>query len=144
MPWHDRERVEELPHERMGRGRDNLRTIDCDQPPLLEHADAVAERERFAHIVRDDDDALAYALLNPPKLGVQLGAGQRIERAERLVHEQHWRIDRQRTRDSDALTLATRQLVGPACREMPRAKPDQLQQLVAPTGSPARSPTLEP
>ena len=53
-----------------------------------------------------------------------------IERAERLVHQQHRRIGRQRARHADALALAARQLVGPAARETRRREADQRQQLV--------------
>ena len=115
-----------------------------DQPALVEHADPVAERERFAHVVRDDDHGLAQAILDAAKLGVQLGAGHRIERAERLVHQQHRRIDRQRARDADALTLAAGQLVRPACRELLRRQSDQVEQLVRARRDALRRPPLEP
>jgi hypothetical protein len=36
----------------------------------------------------------------------------RVERAERLVQKQHARLDRQRTRQRDALPLAAGQLRG--------------------------------
>ena len=40
------------------------------------------------------------------ELPLQLAPRDRIERAERLVHQQHRRIDRERTRHADALPLA--------------------------------------
>ena len=52
--------------------------------------------------------------LQPLEFGVQLGLRDRIERAERLVHQQQLRIGRQRARQADALTLATGQLIGPS------------------------------
>ena len=45
---------------------------------------------------------------------VQFNARDRIERAERLVHQQHRRIGGERARDADALPLSARQLIGPA------------------------------
>ena len=47
---------------------------------------------------------------------MQLGPGDRIERAERLVHQHDRRIGRQRARHADALALAAGQLVWPATR----------------------------
>ena len=117
------EGVEQTPDARIGGGGDRGGAIAGDQPPSVEHADAIGERERFAHVVRDDDHGLAQARLDAAELGVQLGAGQRIERAERLVHQQHRRIDRQRARHADALALAARQLVGPAGRELCAGSP---------------------
>ena len=73
---------------------------------------------------------LRSARLDAAELGVQLGARQRIERAERLVHQQHRRIDGQRARDADALPLSARQLVRPARGELPRRQADELEQLV--------------
>src|SRR2546427_11556796 len=78
--------VEKPPHARIARGRDDPGTIAGDQLTLFDHADAIAERERLTHVVRDDDHGLANALLNPAEFRVELGARQRIERAEWLVH----------------------------------------------------------
>src|SRR5882672_440098 len=77
--------VEKPPHARIARGRDNPGTIAGDQLTLFDHADAIAERKRLTHVVRDDDHRLANALLNPAEFRVELGARQRIERAEWLV-----------------------------------------------------------
>ena len=94
-----------------------------DQRALVEDADASAKREGLAHIVRHDDDGLAQRGLDAAELAVQLGARQRIERAERLVHQQDRWIDGERPRHADALALAARQLVGPAARESRRGRP---------------------
>ena len=48
--------------------------------------------QRFADIVGDEDDGLAQLFLEPLELTSQLGAGDGIERAERLVHQQHGRL----------------------------------------------------
>ena len=80
----------------------------------------VAERERLADVVRHEDDGRAAARFwMRRELAPELGARDRIERAERLVHQQDRRIDRQRARDADPLPLAARQLVRPARRERP-------------------------
>ena len=44
-------------------------------------------------------------------VAVKLLARQRVERRERLVHQQHARIGRERARQRDALLHAARQLV---------------------------------
>ena len=94
--------------------------------------------------MRDDDDGLAQVLLDAVKLGVQLGARQRIESAERLVHQQHRRIDGQRARDADALTLSARQLVRAARGELARRKADELEQLVGSRRDTLRAPRFQP
>ena len=88
-----------------------------DQPAVVQDADAIGQRHRLGHVVRDEDDALrdSRAWMRRNSL-LQLAARDRIERAERLVHQQHRRIGGQRARDADALTLSAGQLVGPAAR----------------------------
>ena len=105
-----------------------------DQPSLLEDGDAIRQRQRLGHVVRDDDHGLPQAALDAAKLRVQLGAGDRIERAERLVHQQHRRIGRERPRHADALTLPAGQLVGPARRASTPAavRPDRAVRAPAP------------
>ena len=51
-----------------------------------------------------------------PKLGqllLQVAAGQRVERAERLVQEENLRLGRERAGDRHPLAHAARQLAGP-------------------------------
>ena len=73
--------------------------------PSSSTADAIGERQRLQHVVRDDDDGLADPLLNAAELALQLGPRDRVERAERFVHQQHRRIGRERPRDADPLPL---------------------------------------
>jgi hypothetical protein len=101
-----RQRVEQPANKRLARSGDDVGTIAGDEAPFFNDADAVAQRERFPHVVRDDDHALAHVRLDAVELGVQLGAGERIERAERLVHQQHRRIHSQRAGNADALALS--------------------------------------
>ena len=79
---------------------------------------AAAHRERLPHVVGHDQDGLAHLFLDPPELLVHLAPGHRIERAERLVHQQDRRIRGQRARHADSLPLAARQLVRAAGREI--------------------------
>ena len=78
---------------------------------LAHHRDAVAESHRLVDVVRHEHDGLAHRLLQPEELLLQPVARDRVDRAERLVHEQHGRIGRQRTRDAHPLALTAGELV---------------------------------
>ena len=60
---------------------------------------------------RDEDDGLLQPRLKLQKLVLQLGADQRIERGERLVHEQDRRLGGEGAGQADALLHAARQLM---------------------------------
>ena len=60
-------------------------------------------------------------------------AGQRVERAERLVHQHHVGAGGQRAGDADALALAAGELVRQA-RAIAGVEAHQVQQLVDPRG----------
>ena len=55
---------------------------------------------------------LAEFALQSQQLLLQFGAHDRVDGAERFVHEQDVRIDREAPRDAHALLLATRELAG--------------------------------
>ena len=76
----------------------------------LEDRDAVAHLHRFVDVVGDEHDRLAQRLLQAQELVLQLRARDRIDRAERLVHQHDRRIGGERTRDADPLALAAREL----------------------------------
>ena len=63
------------------------------------------------------------SVLQPP-------AGDRVDRRERLVHEQHRRVGGERARDADALALPAGQLRRVAVAVEGRVEPDELEQLV--------------
>ena len=50
--------------------------------------------------------------LQPQELVLQALAGDRVDRAERLVHEHERRVGGQGARDADALALAAGELAG--------------------------------
>ena len=68
------------------------------------------------------------------QLALHLLAQLQVERAERLVEQQHLRLADQRARQRHALALAARQLRRPALADV--RQPHQLQQLV---GAPRRA-----
>ena len=115
---------------RVAARRDRGRRGERHQHAVGEHADPRRQRQRFGHVVRDDDDRLADRRLDAPELAVQLAARDGIERAERLVHQQNRRIGRERARHADALALAARQLLRPPRGEVIGAEADERQQLL--------------
>ena len=64
--------------------------------------------------MRHEEDRRAQRPLNLLQLALQVGAHDRIEGPERLVHEQDVRAVGQRPGHAHALTLPTRQLSGVA------------------------------
>ena len=67
-------------------------------------------------------------VVQPAQPLAQLGAHLRVERAERLVEQQHRRIDRERPREAHPLALAAGELRRVALREP--VELDELEQLV--------------
>src|SRR5260370_6325674 len=76
-----------------------------------EHDDAGAEKHRLSYPVGDEDDGLLRLLPDAQQLEVHLFPRERIERAERLVHEDELGIVGERTRHRGALLHAARQLL---------------------------------
>ncbi len=99
-----------------GRVRISRRRAVLQKAAAIHDGDAVAERDRLLHVVRHQDDRHAEPALQREQVLPCLGADDRIERAERFVHQQHGRLRRERPGDADALLLAARKLV----RELPQ------------------------
>ena len=73
------------------------------------HDDAVGEQQRLLDVVRDEHDRATVArphLLQPL---LHRAAGDRVERAERLVEQQHGPRDEERAQQRDPLPHASRQ-----------------------------------
>ena len=66
---------------------------------------------------------LPSVLRQLPELVLQLAADQRIERAERLVHQNDLRVGGERAGQSDALLHAARELVADSARPSRRGRP---------------------
>ena len=86
-----------------------------------------------ALVVRDEDERDPELGLERLELDLEVLAQLRVQRAERLVEQQHARPQHQRARERDALLLAARQLVGLAPRELGHV--DQLERLAHPLGA---------
>ena len=92
--------------------------------PSLEHEHAIAHQHRLLDRMGHEDHAGRPRFPDAQQLELQDFPGLGIDRGERLVHQQHARLDRQRARQPAALLHATRHLIGIGLLEA--AEPDQL------------------
>ena len=99
------------------------------------HRDLVAELDRLVDVVGDEDDRLAQLALQAQELVLQLLAHDRVDGAERLVHQHHRRVGGERAGDADALLLPAGQLRRVALGEV-RSQADPLEQFHAPARAP--------
>ena len=88
----------------------------------------------------DHHDGLAELALEPEELVLQPHPDHRVDRAERLVHEQHRRVRGQRPGHADPLPLTAGELVRVAVAVRRRVQADELEQLV---GALARAVALD-
>src|SRR6266571_5946187 len=86
------------------------RVLDTARP-RREHDDAVREPQGLVEIVRDVNDRELGAVEQPHQVLDQELAGLRIERRERLVHQQQGRTHRERAGNADALAHAAGELL---------------------------------
>ncbi len=93
---------------------------------MRQHGDPVAEHERLVDRVRDEDERHLGALEQRQELALQPRAGDRVEAAEGLVHQQHERLERQGAGDRDPLLHPAGELVRVAVRG--RAEVHQLEE----------------
>ena len=90
--------------------------------PVGHHHHPVGEVDRLLDPVRDEDDGLPERGPDPQQLVLQVAAGERVERAEGFVHEQHGRIDGEHAGDGDALAHAAGEVLRIARRGTPTAR----------------------
>ena len=111
------------------RGRGSSISTVSLQPsrPAREHQHAVGQEHRLVDLVGDEQHGLAALLPDAHQLGLHDLAGLRVERRERLVHQQDFRVDRERAGEVDALAHAAGQLARIVVLEA--VEPDQLEQL---------------
>src|SRR4051794_31409730 len=99
--------------------------LDHPAGPAAQQHDPVAEPDRLAHVVGHEQDGELLLPPDPLELVVQEVPGHRVERAERLVHQQNVRVLRQRAGERHALARTAGELVRPLAAEA--AQPDDLQ-----------------
>ena len=109
-----------------GRAQDLLgRVVLREHAALAQDRDAIAHLDRLVDVVGDEHDRLLHFLLQAQELVLQAGAVDRVDRAERLVHQHQRRVGRERARHADALALAARQLRRVAAAELLGLQADQ-------------------
>ena len=109
-----------------------LRQVDVDRRgdparPRGHHDDARREEHRLGDRVRHEDDRRARLLPDAQELHVDPLAGHLVEGAERLVHEQQRRVERECACDRDALLHAAREL--PRAARLEAGQLDELEHL---------------
>ena len=79
---------------------------DLDDLAEIHHRDAVADALDHRHVVRDEQEGEAEALLQVEQQIADLRLDRDVERRDAFVGDDHLRIERQRAGDADALALA--------------------------------------
>ena len=87
----------------------------------VERNDAIREQQRLVDVVGDQQHRLLLAAPDFLDFVLQLGAGERVERRQRLVEQQDLRAHRQSTRHRHALAHAAGQFRRPAIERMRQA-----------------------
>ena len=96
---------------------------------LAHHHEAVGELERLFLVVGHEHGGVAGLVVDLAQPLAQLLADLRVERAERLVEQQHARLDGEGAGERDALALAARELLRIALVEA--GELDEVEQLHA-------------
>ena len=108
---HEVRRAQEVGHERgLGRLVERARLVALLDVAAAHDRDAVAHGQRLVLVVGDVDEGDLELLLDALELDLQVDAQARVERAERLVEQQHGRLEHERARQGDALLLAAGEL----------------------------------
>ena len=97
-------------------------------PAVVHDHDAIGQLERLLLVVGDEHAGEVNLVVQPAQPATQLLPDLGVERAERLVEQQHLRLDRERARQRDALALAAGQLRRIAVAQV--VELHQLEQLV--------------
>ena len=79
------------PGQRVVAGTRQADRLLRDEPARLgaHHGDAIAQQDRLVDVMGHEHDGLAVVAPEIEQLGLQGAPGQRVERGEGLVHEQH-------------------------------------------------------
>src|SRR3954462_4955188 len=89
---------------------DLVRCSELLKLSVVQDRDTVGQLQRLILVVSDEDRGLARALVDIAQPAAKVFSHLRIQSPERLVQEQHPRLNRQRPRERHALALAAREL----------------------------------
>ena len=95
-----------------GVGQEVERGAELGEAAVVDDGDAVGQAESFVHVVGDEDDGAAGFGVDAAELGLEFGAGDRVEGAEGFVHEEDRGVGGERAGDADALLLTAGEEVG--------------------------------
>ena len=98
-------------------------------------ADAIGEAKGLGQVVRHQKHRLPYPRLQLQELPLQLQPRQRVERPERLVEEEHRRVDGEGAGEGGALALAAGELERVARAVTVGVEPDERQRLARAGGA---------
>ncbi len=90
---------------------------------VRDQQDAVGQQDRLVDVMGDHEDGLVGAAPDLQQLVLDGAAGQRVQRAERLVQEQQLGVVGKGAGDGHALAHAARQLAGLAVDRLRSARP---------------------
>ncbi len=88
-----------------------------DKAAGLEQGDARGQEQGFTDIVGNEHDGFAETAGERTEFTLKLGAGDGVERAKRLVHEENGGIGGEGAGNADALALAAGEFARVACCE---------------------------
>ena len=105
------DRADEAHHELVGGLLVEVaRRADLLDAAVVEDDDLLGDLHRLLLVVRDEDGRHVHLVVEAAQPGAQLLAHRGVERAERLVEQQHPRLDGERARQRHALALAAGEL----------------------------------
>ena len=110
----------------LGVGEHLADRADLDQPSRIHHRHLVDELRHQPHVVADQDDRGADLLADAIDRLHHLALGDHVERAGRLVGDDHLRAQQDADGDADALLHAAAELVGVHAEDA-RVEIDRLQ-----------------
>jgi len=103
------------------RGR-GAQLLDYARGPRREHDDPVGEVERLLDVVGDEDDRARVGVEGCRQPSLHLGAGDRVERGEGLVEDEHRLAGDERAQEGDPLAHPARELGRPGALEAGQAE----------------------
>jgi hypothetical protein len=109
----------------------------------LEQDDAGSEEKSLAKVVGDEYNGFAEAAGEGAEFALELSAGDGIESAEGLVHQEDGRIGGEGTGNADTLTLAAGKFARVAMGEFERVEPDKLKHFIDASGDAGRLPLFQ-
>ena len=111
--------VQKIDAERVARPGKTDRHLGLHGPGMrAHHHHAVRQIHRLGHVVGHVDHGLAGLPPHVREQALHVVAGERVERRERLVHQQHGRIVGERARDGDPLLHPAGQMMRVGLHEL--------------------------